>query len=93
MNCVNDQSSEHDFTSSSLISHLYERSSLAPIKTEKGNECILVDMSGCSEEFLRDAEAFFANPERFQILIRGADYYVEVLQGDSFTEAYNKSML
>ena len=86
MNCVNDQSREHDSTSSSLISHLHKRSSLAPIKTVQGNECILVNMSGCSEEF-------FANSERLQILIRGAEYYVEVFKGVSFTEAYNKSML
>jgi hypothetical protein len=93
MNCVKDQSKEYDSTSISLINHLYKRSSLAPIKTRAGNECVLVNMSGCSEKFLREAEAFFDNPEQFRILIRGADYYVEVLKGVSFSEAYNKSML
>ena len=92
MNCVNDQSRGHDLTSSSFINNLYKRSTLAPIKTEQGNECVLVSMSDCSKDFLKDAEAFFAESGRFQILITGTDYYVEVLNGDSFTDAYNKSM-
>ena len=93
MNCVNDQSRVHDRTSSSFVNILYMRSTLAPIKTEQENECILVNMRDCSNDFLRDAEVFFAKSDRFQVHIRGLDYYVEVLNGDSFTEAYNKSIL
>jgi len=93
MNCVNDQSREHDLTSSSFINNLYKRSTLAPIKTKQENECILVNMSDCSNDFLRSAETFFAESNLFQILIRGSDYYIEVLNGDSFSEAYNKSTL
>ena len=93
MNCVNDQSRGHDLTSSSFINNLYKRSTLAPIKTKQENECILVNMSDCSNDFLRSAEVFFAESSLFQILIRGSDYYIEVLNGDSFSEAYNKSTL
>ena len=91
MHYVNDRPREHDLTSSSFINDLYKRSTLAPIKTKQENECVLVNMSDCSNEFLRDAETFFAESGRFKILIRGLECYVEVLNGDSFTEAYNKS--
>jgi hypothetical protein len=84
--------SEHNQILCSLIKHLYKRSSLAPVKTEQGNECIVVNMDECSQDFLLGAEDFFVNSERFQILIMGKDYYVEVLNGDSFTNAYNESM-
>lgn len=83
----------YDLTSSSFISNLYKRSNLAPIKTKQENECVLVNMSDCSNDFLRSAEVFFAESGLFQILIRGSDYYIEVLNGDSFSEAYNKSTL
>lgn len=83
---------EHDQILCSLINHLYKRSTLAPVKTEQGNECILVNMDDCSRDFLLGAEDFFVNSERFKILIKGVDYYVEVLNGASFNDAYNESM-
>ena len=83
---------EHDQILCSLIGHLNKRSSLVPIKTEQGNECILVNMNDCSQDFLLGAEDFFINSEQFQILIKGKEYYVEVLNGDSYANAYNDSM-
>lgn len=84
---------EHGLDTSLLINKLYKRSTLAPIKTNQGNECILIDLSDCAHDFLRFAEDFFAESERFQLMIKGMDYYVEVLHGDSFSEAYRKSLL
>ena len=49
-------------------------------------------MDECSQDFLLGAEDFFVNSERFKILIKGKDYYVEVLNGESYVDAYNNSM-
>ena len=92
MEHFNGQSSGHDPVLYSLISHLYKRSDLAPVKTGQGNECILVNLSNCSKDFLLNTERFFITSSRFKILIRGIDYYIEVLDGDKFADAYNKSM-
>lgn len=92
MGKVNQGLRENDQILCSFINHLYKRSSLAPVKTEQGNQCIVVNMGDCSQDFLLGAEDFFVKSERFQILIKGKDYYVEVLNGDSFTDAYNESI-
>ena len=89
---VDDKMSEHEQFLCSLINHLYKKSSLAPVKTGQGNECVIVDMSDCSQDFLLAAENFFVDSKRFQILIRGEDYYVEVLNGDSYADVYIESM-
>ncbi len=82
-----------DLHNTSFINKLYMRSTLVPVKTGQGNECILVDLKDCSTSFLQDADSFFVGSDRFRLLIRGVEYYVEVLYGDSFGAAYQKSIM
>lgn len=93
MKCDIERIQEHDIAVNILIYELLKRSTPAPVKTKRGNDCILVDMSDCSHGFQKAVEAFFAESDRFRIHVRGLEYYVEVLHGDSFAEAFNKSML
>lgn len=93
MECNIERVREHDIAINILIYELYNRSTLAPVKSKRGNDCILVNMNNCSHDFQKSVEAFLSESDRFLIHVRGLEYYVEVLNGESFTEAFNKSML
>ena len=77
----------------SFFSELYNRTTELPIKANSGNECISIDMRNCSKCFLTNIEELFENnPDKLRLLVRGLDYYVEVLNKDKSIHAYQKSI-
>jgi hypothetical protein len=49
-------------------------------------------MRNSSKEFVAKSEKFFErNANKFRVLVRGLDLYIEVVGGDTFLEAYKES--
>lgn len=89
-NCIEKEG--NTFTDNSFLQELYNRTTQIPIKSNNNHECISVDMRNSSKEFVAKSEKFFErNANKFRILIRGIDLYIEVVCGDTFLEAYKKS--
>jgi hypothetical protein len=82
--------SENEFFDNYFLLELFKRTSLLPFKSDEGNDFITVDIRNCTEEFLSKAESLFSSKHRIKIHVKGSEYYLEVLHGDSFFNAYKK---
>ena len=81
-------------TNSSFLYDLYNKTKPLPFRSENGNECISINLTGCSKLFIRELENFINdNSEHFRLVARGVDYYLEVLGKETFTIAFQKSYL
>ena len=77
-----------------FLSELFDKSSPLPFKSENGNECICINLYGCSKDFLSMLEGFLKdNRDQFRLVARGIDYYLEILDQESFLAACQKSHL
>ena len=92
MNKLEHSPQQGDILRSSFIVELQSRTSFVPFKSDAGNDYISINLRNCTQEFLRKTEKFLHdNAERFQLHVRGLEYYVEVLGGDKYPDAYEKS--
>ena len=82
--------SENEFLDNHFLLELFKRTSLLPFKSEEGNDFISVDIRNCTDEFLSKAESLFSSKHRIKIHVKGSEYYLEVLHGESFFNAYKK---
>lgn len=88
------KTSDTSFAGNSFLAELYNKTKPLPFRTESGNECVSINMTGCSKSFLRSLENFITdNSDHFRLVVRGVDYYLEILGRESFTSAYQKSYL
>lgn len=86
-----EQHSAGRFSSVSFWDELYQRTTPLPFRAGNGNQCIAVDLRNCSQDFLRKVEDCFAGERgSFRLIGRGLDYYLEVLDRDTFLNAYQK---
>ena len=67
---------------------LLERTSLLTFKAENGNYLVVVDLSDCSKLFIKKAEFYFKENENLKTHIIGPEYYLEVLNGGIYPDAY-----
>ena len=82
---------EENFSKNPFLLELYNKTKPVPVRGENGNQCVRIDTRNCSREFVRRLEAYIsANPDKLRLVIRGLDYYLEILSKDSFTVAYQK---
>jgi len=77
---------ERTLSKNPFLSELYRRTERLPFKSESGNELISIDAKGSSKEFVRKLEVF-VDAKSFKLLVRGSDYYLEVLNGTTFHDA------
>ena len=92
MNKVEHKTKHGNVLKNSFIVELQRRTSFVPFKSDAGNNYISINLRDCTQEFVRKTEQFLHdNAERFQLHVRGLEYYVEVLGGDNYPEAYEKS--
>jgi len=88
---VNDDTKmrEMELSDEQFLSELYRRTSLLPFKSESGNEFISINTKDCANGFLQKVE-ILAGSKNFKLLIRGTDYYLEVLEGKTFFDNQDK---
>ena len=75
-----------------FLKEFIKRTTPVPLDLNGRNECVRIDMTHCSKEFIFQSEHFLQDhKDRFTILARGIDLYLEIKNGDSFREALHKS--
>lgn len=76
----------------SFLKELHSRSSNVPVDSSSQNECVCVDMSNSSQDFIISSERFLAmHPDRFRVIARSLDLYLEIKNGDTCMIAYEKA--
>lgn len=77
-----------------FLQELFKRTSPVPLCLNSQNECVRIDMTRCSKEFILLSEHFLEDHrDRFRIIARGIDLYLEVKNGDSYKDAFEKACL
>ena len=83
---------KREFSDAPFLSELYKKTTPLPFVAENGNQCVCINLSNCTQAFLRNLEQFIAdNPNQFRLVARGLDYYLEILGRETFSIAYQKS--
>lgn len=63
---------------------LHSRINILPIKSTSGNYCISINMQCCSGDFIMATDEFLeTNSKVYNLLIKGEEYYIEVLNYDT----------
>jgi hypothetical protein len=76
----------------SFLKELLSRTSTVPVNTDSRNECVCVDMPNSSKDFIINSERFLKlHPDRFRILARSLDLYLEINNGETCMHAYEKA--
>lgn len=77
-----------------FLQEMVKRTSPVPFDLNSQNECVRIDMTQCSKEFILQSEHFLqGHKDRFNIIVRGIDLYLEIKNGDSFHDAFEKAYL
>jgi len=75
-----------------FLKEIIKRTSPVPVDINCQNECVRIDMTHCSKAFIFQSEHFLQDhKDRFNIIVRGIDLYLEIKNGDSFHDALKKS--
>ena len=75
-----------------FLKELLSRTSTVPVKTGSKDECVCVDMSNSSKDFIINSERFLEmHPDRFRVIARSLDLYLEVKNGETCMLAYQKA--
>jgi len=78
----------------SFLQELLRRTSPVPINLNCQNQCVRIDMTHCSKEFILQSEHFLTdNKDRFRVIARGVDLYLEVKNCDTYRHAFEKACL
>lgn len=78
----------------SFLKELLSRTSTVPVKSDSKNECVCVDMSNSSKEFIINSERFLEmHPDRFRVIARSLDLYLEIKNGETCLLAYEKACI
>lgn len=76
----------------SFLKELIDRTSTVPVKSGAKNECVCVDMTNTSRDFVINSERFFEmHPERFRVIARSLDLYLEIKNGETCIHAYKNA--
>jgi len=76
----------------SFFKELLDRTSTVPVKTDSKNECVCVDMSNSSKDFIINSERFLKmHTDKFRVIARSLDLYVEIKNGETSIHAYEKA--
>lgn len=76
-----------------FLGELVHRTSLVSISPYFKNECVRIDMSGCSRDFMIMSERFIrSHSDRFHVIARGLDIYIEIENGETFLRACEKAI-
>ena len=76
----------------SFLKELLDRTSRFPVSAATKNECVCVDMSNSSKDFIINSERFLKmHPDRFRVIARSLDLYLEIKNGETCMHAYEKA--
>ena len=76
----------------SFLGELFDRAASVSLGSDCKNQCVCIDMSGCSRDFIIKSERFLkAHPDMFRVIARGIDVYLEINNGESFLHACEKA--
>lgn len=76
----------------SFLKELLSRTSTVPVNSGSKNEWVCVDMSNSSKDFILNSERFLEmHPDRFRVIARSLDLYLEVKNGETCMLAYQKA--
>ena len=75
-----------------FLQELFKRT--LPVNLNGQNECVRIDMTHCSKEFILQSEHFLMDhQDRFRVIARSVDLYIEVKNGDTYKDAFEKACL
>ena len=75
-----------------FLKELLSRTSTVSVNTDSKNVCVSVDMSNSSKDFIINSERFLEmHPDRFRVIARSLDLYLEIKNGETCTNAYQKA--
>ena len=77
----------------SFLHELYLNATLLPFRSENDHQCICINTRNSSRAFINTLEAYIsAHPNYLRLVVRGLDYYLEVLDSGTFVEAYENGV-
>ena len=75
-----------------FFKELLSRTSTVSVNMDSKNECVCVDMSNSSKDFIINSERFLEmHPDRFRVIARSLDLYLEIKNGETCMHAFQKA--
>jgi hypothetical protein len=79
---------ENEYYRNKFIKEIYERTRPLHFNAENGNYLIVVDMNNSTKTFQKQSLDYFEKNKKFKLHIIGPEYYLEVLNGVNYFDAY-----
>lgn len=80
---------ENDYSDGVFFMELHRRIRPLPIRSSSGNECVSIVMTGSAREFqVRTEEFISCHSDCFHLMVKGQEYYVELVDFEHFVARY-----